>query len=105
MILYILLSALFLLVSVLLVVEQRSISKEMEQFSRELHVLNEVQTRFELLKSEMNDQTDLYLSLSGSTPGLLNSTQQAAYDEYRKRGGTDDIPIWIMKNEMHELFP
>lgn len=105
MILYILLSALFLLVSVLLVVEQRSISKGMEQFSRELHALNEVQIRFELLKSEMSDQTDLYLSLSGNTPGLLNSTRQEQYDEYRKRGGTDDIPIWIMKNEMHELFP
>lgn len=105
MILYILLSALFLLVSVLLVVEQRSISKGMEQFSRELHALNEVQIRFELLKSEMSDQTDLYLSLSGSTPGLLNSTQQAAYDEYRKSGGIDDIPTWLMKSEMSELYP
>ncbi|NCB25922.1 MAG: hypothetical protein EOM62_10690 [Bacteroidia bacterium] len=105
MILYILLSALFLLALVLSVAERRRTSKELKQFNQELHALNEAQTRFELLKSEMSDQTDLYLSLSGNTPGLLNSTRQEQYDEYRKRGGTDDIPIWIMKNEMHELFP
>lgn len=105
MVLYILLLALFLLFLLLLVAERRKILKEMKRFNRELHVLNEAQTRFELLKSKMNDQTDLYLSLRISTPGLLNSTQQAAYDEYRKNGGIDDIPTWIMKSEMHELFP
>ena len=105
MILYILLSVLFLLVLALSVAERRKISKEMRQFNLELHALNEAQIRLELWKSEMKDQTDLYLSLSGNTPGLLNSTQQAAYDEYRKNGGIDDIPTWIMKSEMHELFP
>ncbi len=105
MVLYILLSAFFLLVLSLSVVERRKISKEMKQLKQDLSALNGVQIRFELLKSEINDQTDLYLSLSRSTPGLLNSTQQAAYEAYRKNGGIDDIPTWLMKSEMNELFP
>ncbi len=105
MILYILLSVLFLLVLALSVAERRKISKEMRQFNLELHALNEAQIRLELWKSEVKDQTDLYLSLSGNTPGLLNSTQLEEYESYRKRGGTDDIPTWIMKSEMHELYP
>lgn len=105
MALYILLSALFLLVLLLSVVERRKISTEMKQLKQDLSASNGVQIRFELLKSEINDQTDLSLNLSRSTPGLLNSTQQAAYDEYRKNGGIDDIPTWLMKSEMNELFP
>lgn len=105
MALYILLSALFLLVLLLSVVERRKISTEMKQLKQDLSASNGVQIRFELLKSEINDQTDLSLNLSRSTPGLLNSTQQAAYDEYQKNGGIDDIPTWLMKSEMNELFP
>lgn len=105
MVLYIILLVLLLLVLYFSVADQRRISKKLEQLNMQLHALNEAQIRFELLKSEMNDQADLYLSLSGSTPGLLNSTQQAAYDEYRKRGGIDDIPTWLMKSDMNELFP
>lgn len=105
MVLYISLSVLFLFVLVLSVVEQRKTSREMKQFNLQLHALNEAQTRFEMLKSEMKESTELYLNLSGNTPGLLNSIQQELYDEYRKRGGIDDIPTWIMKSETHEQFP
>lgn len=105
MALYIILSACFLLVLLFSVVDRRKISKEMKQLKQDLSALNGVQIRFELSKSEINDQTDLSLSLSSSTPGLLNSTQQAAYDEYQKNGGIDDIPTWLMKSEMNELFP
>lgn len=105
MVLYIILLVLLLLVLYFSVADQRRISKKLEQLNMQLHALNGVQIRFELLKSEINDQTDLSLNLSRSTPGLLNSTQQAAYDEYQKNGGIDDIPTWLMKSEMNELFP
>lgn len=105
MVLYIILLVLLLLVLYFSVADQRRISKKLEQLNMQLHALNEAQIRFELLKSEMNDQADLYLSLSGSTPGLLNSTQQEAYDAFLKNGGIDDIQTWLMKSEMSELFP
>lgn len=71
----------------------------------DLSELNEGLIQFELWKSLKKDQNEADQKLNDNIQEQRNTTLKEQYSEYLKRGGTDDIPIWIMKNEMHELFP
>lgn len=105
MILYILLLLLFLLVLVLTAVERKRTLKEIRKFQNELSELNDLSIQFEILKTNIRKQSELDLQKITSTSELLNTTQKVEYEAYQKRGGTDDIPTWLMKSDLKNLFP
>lgn len=105
MVLYVLLFLLFLLVLVLTAVERKRTLKEIRKFQKELSELNDLSIQLEPRILRMRKQNELDLQKIISTSELLNSTEKAEYEAYQKRGGTDDIPIWLMKNDLKNQFP
>lgn len=79
---------------------------------RQISILEEQLKRWRVLEIQLEEwkllnkkQMDRDLMMSRSSPGLLTTTQQAQFDEYRKRGGKDNEETWLQKSEMYELYP
>lgn len=105
MVLYILLFLLYLLVLVLTAVERKKTLKETRKFQKELSELNDLSIQLEILKLNMRKQNESDLQKIISTSEPLSTIQKAEYEAYLKRGGTDDIPTWLMKSDLKNLFP
>lgn len=66
---------------------------------------NEGLTQCMLWKALNSDQNIADQKLSEYSPELPNMTQQAQYEAYKKRGGTDSYPTFLQMSELDELFP
>lgn len=89
----------------LLVAVLQKAHPEMDLTLWQLSELNEGLTQFELWKALHSDQNIADQKLSEYSPELPNMTQQAQYEAYKKRGGTDSYPTFLQMSELDELFP
>lgn len=87
------------------VAEGLEFHRETKRKLQELSELNEVLNQQDLQNLKNKEQNTADQKLSEYSPGSLNMTQQDQYKEYQKRGGIDDYPTFLQKNELHELFP
>lgn len=100
-----LLCLLFWLYYYLLAAVLQKTHPEMDLTLWQLSEWNEGLTQLALWKALQNDQNIADKKLSEYTPEQQNTTQQAQYKAYLKRGGTDSYPTWQQMSELDELFP
>lgn len=89
----------------LLVAVLQKAHPEMDLTLWQLSELNEGLTQFELWKALHSDQNIADQKLSEFTREQPNTTPQAQYEAYKKRGGTDSYPTFLQMSELDELFP
>lgn len=102
LILFLLFAAAFLFLAA---ADRRETSHQISTLEEQLKRLTLLGTQLEEWKLLNKKQMERDLMMSRSSPGQLTTTQQAQFDEYRKRGGTDNEETWLQKSEMYELFP
>src|SRR5690554_3211505 len=106
MVLYILLSVLLLYVLWQTAVERKKTSREMKSFRRELNELSNRMTQRESKRVKRKKMCNEVNRATCRTRESQSTTvQDPSYEEYLKRGGTDDYPTFLYKTTEPRPFP